>query len=127
MKGTCSIRRQGKTMRSVRPRFFSPTSIFYLAESIALSVAFLSVFRSLNATAPSHLLFHFFFLRPCLCRLGHAREFNSILELGRQMRLSRVESETLHLARFDSYIFFFFSFISFSEESRRAFHSCCFP
>lgn len=66
-----------------------------------------------------------FFLRSCLCRLRHAREFNSILELGRQMRLSRVESETFHLARFDSYIFSFFSFISFSEESRRdaAFHS----
>lgn len=111
--------RKGKTTRSIRSRFFCPTSIFYLAESISFYSSRSFPFSVLWTRLHPRIPYFLFFLRPCLCRLGHAREFNSILEPGRQMRLSRVESETLHLARFNSYIFFSFSFISFSEENTR--------
>lgn len=71
----------------------------------ALSVAFLSVFRPLNATAPSYPLFHFF--SPSLFMQARTRtRIQFYFETWETMRPTRVESETLHPARFDFCIFF---------------------
>lgn len=110
--------RKGKTMRSVRPRLFCPTSIFYLAGSIPFypSRSFPSsvLWTRLHPRIP----YSTFFLRPCLCRLGHAREFNSILKPGRRGLLASKVKRFILLASTFTF-FLFLSFISFSEESTR--------
>lgn len=106
-------RRKGKR-REVRPRFFRPVDPRPV--DTVLSATFLSVFRPLKRDCTLAHPLSWLFLRSCLCRPRHAREFNSVLEPGRQCGLLASEVTSALPRRFG----FYFSLLSLYSIRRRS-------